>query len=786
MIHGRRTATTTLNKILIQFLQVRTKSTIAQPNSSPSKLVSIFVTASIAKSLSEPGGTRNLNHELTSISLSESVIIEILKRNSLDISKRFDFFKWLSLRHLYKHSACIYAQMLKTLCINPIIYKNDILEILVSMNREGVVLDSSTFRFILDSFIKFGNFDSALEVLDHVDNILDKLDVNVYNSVVVALLRSDRISMAMLAFFKVLDSSENDSFVDVGVCNELLLALRKKGMQAEFRSVFDKLRVKKRFPVDLWGYNVCIHAFGNWGEMKTALNLFNEMKESSTISPDLCTYNSLIHGLCSNGKVNDALIVWDELKSSGHEPDGFSYRIIIQGCCKCYRMHDAVKIFSEMQHNGFRPDTIVYNSVMDGFLKSRKVNEACELFEKMVDDGVRATCCTYNILIDGLFRNRRGQGAYELFKELKKKGQLVDGITYSIVIFHICKEGMVQEGLDLVEEMKGRGFVVDLVTITHLLVAINKESRKDLTDRLLGRIKNSDLMSNVLEWKANMEALMKKPQSRVKDLTPMFPSKGDFEDIMSLFSTTDSNCKREERVDPWSTSPYMDHLAKESKSQSQLLRPTRGKRVQEKGADSFDINMMNTYLSVYLTKGKLSLACKLFEIFTDLGVDPVNYTYNSLMSSLVKKGYLNEAYGVLSEMGDKVSTADVATFNVIIQALGKMGRADLAGTVLRKLTVGGFLDLVMYNSLINVLGKGGKFDEVNKVFEQMKKSGINPDVVTYNTLIEVNGKAGRLKEAHKFLKIMVDSGCAPNHVTDTILEFLENEIARQKEKHKQR
>ncbi|KAK9066559.1 hypothetical protein SSX86_013882 [Deinandra increscens subsp. villosa] len=781
MLHGRRR----LNRTLFRSLFVRSKTTVIPKT----KLDTFLLVASMVKSLSEPGGTSNLNNGDTGlISLSDSLVLEILTRSSLDVSKKIDFFKWCSLRHNYKHSAGTYSQMLKTLSVNPVIYKDYIFHFLSSMKQEGVVLDSSTFKSLLHSFIKSGNFDAALEILDHVENILDKLNPDVYNSVLIALVRSNHLEMALFTLFKLLDSftDKDVSFIDLAACNELLIALRKAGMKSEFRNVFDKCRQKiKNFPVDLRGYNVCIHAFGNWGDLETSLNLFKEMKEKVvSLAPDLCTYNSLIQSLCFNGKVNDALIVWEELKSSGHEPDEFTYRIIIQGCCKCYRMNDATKIFSEMQHNGFRPDTIVYNSVLDGFLKSRKLMEACQLFEKMVDDGVRASCCTYNILIDGLFKNRRGQAAYALFGDLKKKGQFVDGITYSIVILHICREGMIEEALELVEEMESRGFVVDLVTITHLLVAISTESRMDLTDRLLKHIKNGNLMPAVLEWKANMEALMKDPKIRKKDFTPMF-RKGDFREIMSLITSCESSSSRKEATDPWSSSPYMDHLADEAKSQSQLLISSRGKRVQEKGVHSFDSNMLNTYLSIYLTKGKLSLACRLFDIFTDLGVDPVNYTYNSLMSSLVKKGYLNEAYGVLSEMGEKVSSADVATYNVIFQALGKMGRADLAGAVLRKLTEGGFLDMVMYNTLISVLGKGGRFDEANRVLEQMKKSGINPDVVTYNTLIEVNSKAGRLKEARRFLKMMVDAGCAPNHVTDTILEFLEKEIRKEKQKQKE-
>lgn len=787
------------------------------------KLGSFLIIASIAKALSGNGGTRNLDGD--SIPLSESLVLQILRRNSIEISKKVSFFQWCSDRPNYKHSAKAYSQIFRSVCLH--CHKNqqqqqlleDILNLLSFMKQDGVVLDSATYKLLLDAFIRCGKFNSALKILDYYEDDLEMktttghLNLDIYNSVLVALVRNDQLDLALTIFFKLLDAS-NVSSSDIGhgnndnsnvfpsafACNELFVALRKAEMKEKFREVFDKLREKYSSLLDTWGYNICIHAFGCWGDPAMSLRLFKEMKEKSlgssgSYGPDLCTYNSLLHVLCSTGKVKDALLVWEELKSSGHEPDAFSYRILIQGCSKSYLIDDATKILNEMQYNGFCADTVVYNSLLDGFLKARKLMEACNLYEKMIDEGVKASCWTHNILIDGLFKNGRGEAAYTLFSDLKKKGQFVDGITYSIVIMHVSRDGQLEEALELVKEMEVRGFLVDLVTITSLLIALYKHDRWDWTDRLMKHARGGNLVPAVLKWKANMEASVKGPHSREKDYTPIFPSKGKFSDILQFISSAtggnDVNLGIEGvgknnkesftvDVDPWSSSPYMDLLAEQVASKeypSSLFFLSRAKRVEEKGIDSFEIDMVNTYLSIFLAKGKLSLACKLFEIFNDMGVNPVSYTYNSLLSSFVKKGYLNEAWGVLQEMDEKVCHADIATYNMIIQGLGKLGRADLASAVLEKLLKqGGYLDIVMYNTLINSLGKAGRIDEANKLFEQMKGSGINPDIVTYNTLIEVHSKAGRLKDAYKCLKMMLDAGCAPNHVTDTTLDYLEREI----------
>lgn len=407
------------------------------------ELGNLLLTAYVIKTLSQCG-TKSLDPE--SIPLSEKLVLNVLRRASLDPSKKIHFFNWCSERKGYKHTAETYSEMFRVLSyfkshshLNAHVVGN----LFSSMKRDGVLVDSATFKLLLDALIRSGQIDSALEVLDQMEALGASLDAYVYNSAVIALVRKSEPGLALSMFMKLLQTScGNASNVPCEpiACNELLVYLRRAGMRDEFKKVFHRLREKK-VALDTWGYNICIHSFGCWGDLETSLCLFKEMKESSGGSygsPDLCTYNSLIQVLCLVGKVKDALIVWEELKCSGHEPDAYTYRILIQGCSKSYRIEDATKIFSEMKCNSFHPDTIVYNSLLDVFLKARKLIEACQLFERMIQDGVRATSWTYNILVDGLIKNGRAAAGYTLFCDLKKKGQFVDGVTYSIVILHLA------------------------------------------------------------------------------------------------------------------------------------------------------------------------------------------------------------------------------------------------------------------------------------------------------------------------------------------------------------
>uniref|UniRef100_A0A7N0VEV0 Pentatricopeptide repeat-containing protein n=1 Tax=Kalanchoe fedtschenkoi TaxID=63787 RepID=A0A7N0VEV0_KALFE len=753
-----------------------------------SKLGDILVAAHFSKKLSE-SGTLNLSHD----QVSDQLVLEILRRPSLDVSKKIDFFKWCSLKPKYKHSSSTYSLMLQTLSRAG--YVDQVDQVLNSMKEDRLVISSGDFKLLLDVFIRAARFDLALELTDRMEELGTGLELHqdVYSSVLVALVRKNQLSLALSILFKLLEMSDSNDAkgVDSSACSQLLVALRKAAMKDEFRKVFDRLREIKSFSWNTRIYNVCIHAFGCWGDLNTSLTLFKEMKEKSlgdsACEHDLGTYNSLIHSLCLDGKIKDAISVFEELKVSGHEPDAVTYRIIIQGCCRCYRSDDAIRLFGDMQYNGLLPTTVIYNSVLDCLFKVRRVSDACQLYERMVQDGVRASCWTHNIVIDGLFKNGKPVAAYTIFCDLKKKGRFVDGITFSIVVTQLCKEADLDEALILLEEMEGRGFKVDLVTLSSVIIGLQKGGKWDLADTLLKRVRERYLVPHALQWAANMEASLKSPHSRKNDLMPIFPSSGSLAEILRFInaSTFSPSADTDEETDankndPWSSSPYMDRLADHARPGGSFVKNftlDRARRVQAKGASSFDMDMVNTYLCIFLSKGKLSVACKLFEIFTEAGFDPTTYTYNSMMTAFVKKGYFDVAFGVLRQMSEKICPTDIATYNVIIQGLGKMQRADLASSVLDKLVKeGGYIDIVMYNTLINVLGKDGRIEEAGKMFEQMKASGVNADVVTYNTLIEVHSKAGLLKDAYRYLKMMLDAGCSPNHVTDTTLDFLGKEM----------
>ena len=74
-----------------------------------------------------------------------------------------------------------------------------------------------------------------------------------------------------------------------------------------------------------------------------------------------------------------------------------------------------------------------------------------------------------------------------------------------------------------------------------------------------------------------------------------------------------------------------------------------------------------------------------------------------------------------------------------------------------------------YNIMMDLYARAGQFGEASKVFSDMGKAGVAPDIVTYNCMIHTCGRAGRVQEAKAIFKKITEEGPVPNVATYNIL-----------------
>ena len=74
-----------------------------------------------------------------------------------------------------------------------------------------------------------------------------------------------------------------------------------------------------------------------------------------------------------------------------------------------------------------------------------------------------------------------------------------------------------------------------------------------------------------------------------------------------------------------------------------------------------------------------------------------------------------------------------------------------------------------YNIMMDLYARAGQFGEASKVFSDMGKAGVAPDIVTYNCMIHTCGRAGRVQEAKAIFKKIIEEGPVPNVATYNML-----------------
>lgn len=74
-----------------------------------------------------------------------------------------------------------------------------------------------------------------------------------------------------------------------------------------------------------------------------------------------------------------------------------------------------------------------------------------------------------------------------------------------------------------------------------------------------------------------------------------------------------------------------------------------------------------------------------------------------------------------------------------------------------------------YNIMMDLYARAGQFGEASKVFSDMEKARVAPDIVTYNCMIHTCGRAGRVQEAKAIFKKIIEEGPVPNVATYNIL-----------------
>lgn len=175
-------------------------------------------------------------------------------------------------------------------------------------------------------------------------------------------------------------------------------------------------------------------------------------------------------------------------------------------------------------------------------------------------------------------------------------------------------------------------------------------------------------------------------------------------------------------------------------------------------------------MEAYGIGGQYNKAEAVFRRMQTSGPEPSAITYQIILKIFVEANKFKEAEEIFqSLMNDKKSPLkpDQKMFHMMIYMHKKARSYEKAYKLFCLMKERGVhRSTVTFNSLMSF---ANHYKEVSRIYDQMQRAGLRPDVVSYALLIHAYGKARREDEALAVFEEMLDAGVRPTRKTYNIL-----------------
>ncbi|KAF3325687.1 pentatricopeptide repeat-containing protein [Carex littledalei] len=160
----------------------------------------------------------------------------------------------------------------------------------------------------------------------------------------------------------------------------------------------------------------------------------------------------------------------------------------------------------------------------------------------------------------------------------------------------------------------------------------------------------------------------------------------------------------------------------------------------------------------------------IFRGMQSVGPSPSPLTYQIILKTFVEGDKYEEAEAVFESLLKEESSPfkpDQKMYHMMIYMYKKAGNYKQAQKLFFEMTKRGIPQTtVTFNSLMSF---ETDYKEVSNIYDQMHRSGANPDVLSYSILIRAYGKARRESEALAVFEEMLDAGVMPTRKAYNIL-----------------
>ncbi|KAM3750555.1 hypothetical protein ACB098_04G045100 [Castanea mollissima] len=361
-----------------------------------------------------------------------------------------------------------------------------------------------------------------------------------------------------------------------------------------------------------------------------------------------------------------------------------------------------------------------FHILIDLLAKVRQFDLAWQLIVEMDQLSLSPTPTTFFILIRRLISAGLTRQAIRAFDDIQGYTQTkTNSDDFCFLLDTLCKYGYVKVATEVFNK-KRDGLLPDAKMFTVLIYGWCKIGRIDMGERFLNDMIGRGIEPNVVTYNVLLNGICRRAS-----LHP----EGRFERTI----------RNAEKV--------FDEM-------------------RERGIEP-DVTSFSIVLHVYSRAHKPELSLDKLRLMKEKGICPSVATYTSVVKCLCSCGSLEDAEELLGEMVRNGVTPCAATYNCFFKEYRGRKDADSALKLYKKMKEEGLFvpSMHTYNILVGMFLKLNRLGIVKEIWDDMKESGVGPDLDSYTMLIHGLCEKQKWREACQFFVEMIEKGFLPQKAT---------------------
>ncbi|KAI8020101.1 Pentatricopeptide repeat-containing protein [Camellia lanceoleosa] len=345
------------------------------------------------------------------ISVSDDLLLTVLKDLRGYPLKSLRFFKWVSECLGFEHNSVTY---------------NAIARVLGQGNSIG----------------EFWSTVREMKGLGH------EIDIDTYIKISRQFQQNKMLKDAVELYELMMDSPYKPLVQDCSVLLRTIAVSGSPDMDLVFRVV--KKHEAAGNSLTKSNYDGIHRSLTSIGRFDEAEKIVEAMKNAG-YEPDNITYSQLVFGLCKARRLEEACEVLDVMEASRCIPDLKTWTILIQGHCAVNEVDKALFCFAKMMEKNFDADGDLLDVMINGFLSQNRIDGANKLLVEMVSKAhLRPWQATYKNLIQKLLEIKKLEEALNLLHLMKKHNYPPFPEPF---VQYISKFGVVEDAVDFLKAL---------------------------------------------------------------------------------------------------------------------------------------------------------------------------------------------------------------------------------------------------------------------------------------------------------------------------------------------